>query len=289
MVGALQHRTPQPWSPLYGVSMRQFLAAMCYMALATVPSFAQGKQEIAVPSYAYPCFTSGCTWDVFKNGSSIVVINPNSGPNFTNSIEKDNYTLLVDTVKQNSTVTTVLGYVSTQRGSRDPSLVLGDIDMYYQAFTTKIDGIFLDEGNVTCDLTALYKSYDDRVKAHWGRTSGFTALNWGDPGPECYLTTTSINTYCTFEGNYSTYTSPLYTPNPDWVSNYNSSTFWHIVYTTPDDAGLVTAGVNLSKTRNAGNIYFTDAVYHTPADNPYNVSPSAIVWQTEVVAAHQGS
>ncbi|CAM6096913.1 unnamed protein product [Calypogeia fissa] len=288
MVGALQYTRPQPWSPLYGVSMRQFLAVMCYIALATVPSFAQGIQEIAVPSYAYPCFTSGCTWDVFKNGSSIVIINPNSGPNFTDSISQSDFTLLVDTVKQNSTVTTVLGYVSTKYGSRDPSLVLGDIDMYYQEFTTKIDGIFLDEGNDTCDATALYKSYDDQVKAHWG-TSGFTALNWGDPGAECYLTTTSINTYCTFEGNYSTYTSPSYPPNPDWVSNYNSSTFWHIVYTTPDDAGLVTAGVNLSKTRNAGNIYFTDAVYHTPTDNPYNVSPSTIVWQTEVAAAHQGS
>lgn len=181
--------------------MRGFLAVVFGIGLAPIPNFTDGVQDIAVPSYAYPCFTTGCTWEVFKAGATIVIINPNSGPIFPFESILTDYAMLVTTVKQSSTVQTVLGYVLTGYGNRDSSLVLSDIDTYYHNYSTNIDGIFLDEGSPSCDTTNLttYKLYDDRVKTNWG-SGGFTALNWGAPGSECYLMSTSINTFCTFEG-----------------------------------------------------------------------------------------
>ena len=185
--------------------MRRFLSFMSFVILlATVPSvikgdtcFTCGRQEIAVPSYVWPCSgTAGCAWDVFKTGASTVIINPNSGPD-TAAIS--DFVNLMTSVKNNSTVTTVLGYVRTTYGNRNTSQVLSDIDAYFQ-FYPMIDGIFLDEGSTSCDTTNVtnYKSYDARVKSK-GRL-GFTVLNWGTVGSECYLNNTKIDTYCTFEG-----------------------------------------------------------------------------------------
>jgi hypothetical protein len=91
----------------------------------------------------------------------------------------------------------VLGYVSTSYGSRSSTLVQADINEYYSCYN--MDGIFLDEGPTTCDNATLtmYKSYDSLVKSKGGL--GYTVLNWGTNGPECYLTSTSINSYVTFE------------------------------------------------------------------------------------------
>ena len=185
--------------------MRRFLSFMSFVILlATVPSvikgdtcFTCGRQEIAVPSYVYPCSgTAGCAWDVFKTGASTVIINPSSGPG---TAANSDYVNLVTSVKNNSTVTTVLGYVRTTYGNRNTSQVLSDIDAYFQ-FYPMIDGIFLDEGSTSCDTTNVtnYKSYDARVKSK-GRL-GFTVLNWGTVGSECYLINTKIDTYVTFEG-----------------------------------------------------------------------------------------
>ncbi|CAM6111428.1 unnamed protein product [Calypogeia fissa] len=308
MVGTLRSTMRQPRSPLVEASMSQafFVVLCCIMGLATVsptvplahaqlvapppggatpigtpigtPIVTDCAQKIAVPSYVYPCFTATCPWGIFKTGASIVIINPNSGPNFPDNQTKNDYIQLVDTVKTNSTVTTVLGYVSTSYGNRNSSAVLADIDAYNQSFSTKLDGIFLDEGNTSCSSLSTYRLYDLRVKLYWG----FTALNWGVIGSECFLNGTSINTYCSFENSYSAYNSTAYADSPSWVYDYPDTKFWHIVHTTPSDETSVQTGVSLSKTRHAGYIYFTDAV---GTSNPYNVAPSPIVWQTEVAGA----
>ena len=155
------------------------------------------EQDIYVPSYVYPCSgTPGCAWDVFKNGSTLVVINPNSGPGNSSNLD---YVNLVNTLKTGaSTVKIVLGYVSTSYGNRNSTVVLADINTYYSFYN--IDGIFLDEGATTCDNATLskYQSYDSLVKSKGGL--GYTVLNWGTNGPECFLTNTSINSYITYEG-----------------------------------------------------------------------------------------
>jgi hypothetical protein len=261
------------------------LITLTLCSLLSILSFgnsASGSGAIGVPSYVYPCFDTSdvCAWYVFKRGATIVIINPNSGPG---TFQDPEFVQLIATLKENSTVTTLLGYVSTSYGNKDPSSVLADIDAYYVNYTN-IDGIFLDEGSTDCGATDLasYKSYDDRVKTHWG-SSGFTALNWGTTGSECYLNGTNIDLYCTFEESYNNYVN-AYPANPSWISNYNASRFWHIVHSTPVNASSVQAAVSLSQTRHAGYYYFTDAIYipNTAFNNPYNVSPSQTVWNAEL-------
>ena len=170
------------------------------VAMILVSTFASSGwglvQDIYVPSYVYPCSgTAGCAWDVFKNGSTLVIINPNSGPGTSNNSD---YVDLVNTVKTgSSTVKTVLGYVSTSYGNRNSTLVKQDINTYYSFYN--LDGIFLDEGSTSCDSTNLtnYKAYDTLVKSKKG--TGYTVLNWGTQGPECYLKNTTINSYVTYE------------------------------------------------------------------------------------------
>jgi len=154
------------------------------------------QQEIYVPSYVYPCFgTTGCAWDVFKANATLVIINPNSGPGTSSD---PNYVTLLSSLKT-GTVKIAVGYVLTGYGKRSSATVLSDIDTYY-TFYPNLDGIFLDEGSTDCDTTTLnlYKSYDERVKEKGGK--GYTVLNWGTTGTECFLTNTQIDNYVTFEG-----------------------------------------------------------------------------------------
>lgn len=185
--------------------MRQLTRCHVLVAMVLVCNLARGglcthtQQEIYVPSYAWPCAgTAGCAWDVFKANATLVIINPNSGPGTSSDSE---FVTLVNTVKTGaSKVKIVLGYVFTNYGSRASSLVLADIDTYYSFYN--VDGIFLDEGSTACDSTtlSLYKSYDAHVKAKAGL--GYTVLNWGTTGSQCYLQNTHIDNYVTFEGTH---------------------------------------------------------------------------------------
>lgn len=269
-----------PVSGLYASTGRFLVSVLCCIGLVTLPNPTYGQDcctRIAVPSYVYPCDgTAGCAWDVFKSGASIVIINPNSGPGLASDTSYGAFVDLLNTVKQNSSVTTVLGYVLTGYGNRDPGLVRSDIETYDHIYP-QIDGIFLDEGSTSCDTTNLtnYKTYDDLVKA----SGSFTALNWGTVGTECYLTHTNIDTYVTFEGTYDSYVALTDADlHPAWMDAYNIEKWWHIVYATPNDQNLVRAAVSRAANGLAGYIYFTDDAL---AINPYNVSPSATVWAAE--------
>jgi len=258
------------------------MSLMVVVAVVVISNFASSglclEQDIYVPSYVYPCTpgSAGCAWDVFKTGATLVIANPNSGPETTCCPEFAN--LINNTVKSgNSTVKIVLGYVLTGYGSRNSTLVQADINEYYSCYN--MDGIFLDEGPTTCDNATLtkYKSYDSLVKSKGGL--GYTVLNWGTNGPECYLTSTSINSYVTFEDYFSNYTSigvPL-----SYMTSYSATKFWVILHTAPTNATAVQAAVALSKSRNVGHVYITDDVL----PNPYDTAPTMTVWQAEKTAA----
>lgn len=249
-----------------------FMILLCTFATFGVSSHTQ--QEIYVPSYVYPCSGTGCAWDVFKANATLVVINPNSGPGTSSD---PNYVTLVNNMKTGtSAVKIVVGYVSTSYGSRASSLVLAEIDKYYSFYN--VDGIFLDEGSTSCANTTLnlYKSYDSRVKGKAGL--GYTVLNWGTTGNQCYLTNTHIDNYVTFEDYFSNYTTAA---PPTWVYSYDSSRFWNILHTAPNNAASVTTAVATAKSRNVGQVYITNDVL----PNPYDTAPSSTVWTAEVTKA----
>jgi len=259
-------------------TMRHPSSCLLWLLLCTFATFAHSacnSQEIYVPSYAWPCpGTPGCAWDVFKANATLVIINPDSGP--SNS-SKPEFVTLVNSVKTGtSAVKIVVGYVLTGYGNRASTLVLADIDAYYSFYN--VDGIFLDEGNTSCDSTNLnlYKSYDERVKGKSGL--GYTVLNWGTNGNECFLTNTQIDNYVTFEDAFANYNAAA---PAAWVNSYNSSKFWNILHTAPDDAASVTAAVATAKSRNVGQVYITNDVL----PNPYDTAPSPTVWTAEVTKA----
>ncbi|XP_024377279.1 uncharacterized protein [Physcomitrium patens] len=259
--------------------MRPRATLASVMTLILVASFASTglgahtQQEIYVPSYVYPCSgTAGCAWDVFKTGATLVIINPASGPGTASNAD---YVNLVNTVKAgSSTVKIVLGYVSTNYGNRDSALVLADIDKYYSFYN--VDGIFLDEGSTDCTKTSVYKSYDTRVKSKAGL--GYTVLNWGVYGPECYLTSTHIDNYVNFENTFAQYTSAYASAVPSWVNKYDSSRFWNILHTAPNNATAVTQAVGTAKTRNVGQVYITNDVL----SNPFDTAPASALWTAQV-------
>lgn len=59
----------------------------------------------------------------------------------------------------------VLGYVYTGRGQRSLTEVLGDIDRYYKLY--RLNGIFVDEGDHTCDHVQYYTA----IRTHVDRKS----------------------------------------------------------------------------------------------------------------------
>lgn len=251
-----------------------FMLLLCTFATFGVSSHTQ--QEIYVPSYVYPCAgTPGCAWDVFKANATLVIINPNSGPGTS---ANSDYVTLVNNIKNGtSAVKIVVGYVSTNYTNRAPALVLSDIDKYYKFYN--VNGIFLDEGSTACDNKTLnlYKLYDTWVKAKPGL--GYTVLNWGTHGSQCFLTNTHIDNYVTYEDKFSNYNATGVPPA--WVNDYDSSRFWNILHTAPNNTASVTAAVATAKSRNVGQVFVTDDVL----PNPYDTAPSSTVWTAEVTKA----
>ncbi|KAG0559922.1 hypothetical protein KC19_10G139500 [Ceratodon purpureus] len=266
-------------------AMERYTSFMVVVAVTLISNFASSglclKQDIFAPSYVYPCSgTTGCAWDVFKTGATLAIINPSSGPGTT--CNSDYVTLVNTTVKSGtSTVKIVLGYVSTSYGARNSTLVQADINKYYSCY--KVDGIFLDEGATACDSATItkYQSYNSLVKSKGGL--GYTVLNWGTNGPECYLTGTTIDSYVTFEAYFSNYTSSG-APLP-YMFSYPSTKFWVILHTAPANAATVNSAVALSKNRNVGHIYITDDIM----PNPYDTAPQTTVWSAEKTAASSNS
>lgn len=87
-----------------------------------------------------------------------------------------------------------------------------------------------------------------------------------------------------FAGNYNTYMTAAANP-PAWTASYDPSAFWNIVHSAPNNKTSVQAAVSQAKARRAGYFYITDAIYNTPADNPYNVAPASTIWKAEVIGA----
>jgi hypothetical protein len=84
-------------------------------------------QQIGVPSYYYPCFTStaSCHWNRTSGNAAtrLVIINPNSGPGTT---VDPNYVTIVNNMKAAGLI--VLAYTYTGYGARAAATVHSDID-----------------------------------------------------------------------------------------------------------------------------------------------------------------
>ncbi len=218
--------------------------------------FPTDTQKIATPSYFYPGFLWTRLDDTLPK-ESIVIANPSSGPGST--IDQ-NYAAQVE--RSRAANLTVLGYVHTAYGQRPSAAVRSDIDKYYSWYG--VDGIFLDEASTDCSHA---RSYYKDLYGYVGDKGGKVVLNPGTQTNECYMTVADI--IVNFEDTYANYTGDSYS-QPDWVSTYPASRFWHLIHAAETTADMQNA-VRLSRERNAGFVYVTPDALPNPWDTlpPY--------------------
>ncbi|WIA17589.1 hypothetical protein OEZ85_014412 [Tetradesmus obliquus] len=230
-------------------------------------------QQIGVPSYYYPCFTSTatCHWSRTSGNDAtrVVIINPASGPG---TAVDSNYVTIVNNMKAAGLI--VLAYTYTGYGARAAATVQADIDKYYN-FYQNISGIFLDEGSTDCVTLPYYQQLVAYTKSK--AQNSLTALNWGTQGPECFLSA-AANTpdiIINFEDTYSAYSS--WSGPAAWTAAYPAHRFWHLVHSAPANAVAFGSALGLARARHAGWVYVTNDVMN----NPWDTLPAAALWSNE--------
>ncbi len=214
---------------------------------------------LAIPAYFYPDLGQpGSLWDeamAVPEGPRVLVFNPNSGP----GAAQDPAYLNMATTATNQGDITLLAYVSTSYGARDPNAVLADIASY--AAWYPVSGFFFDEapGVETCDAAyAQYAAFADAARL--GVPGAFIALNPGADTCDDYAEFADL--LLTFEGDaatYATHTTAM-TASPDHI--------WHLVYDAPEDSSghAMFAAVDEARANGAGWLYVTDDTLPNPWD-----------------------
>ena len=181
-----------------------------------------------------------------------MIVNPSSGPG--SSIDQ---TYAAQVKRSQAANLTVLGYVYTDYGQRSPAMVKSDIDKYYAWYS--VDGIFFDQASTQCShARSYYKGLYEYVNDKGGKV----VLNPGTQTNECYMAVADV--VVNFEDTYTNYTSDSYS-QPEWISEYPATRFWHLVHAAATTADMRDA-VRLSRERNAGFVYVTPDALPNPWD-----------------------
>eukprot|EP00026_Physarum_polycephalum_P012356 Phypoly_transcript_12654.p1 GENE.Phypoly_transcript_12654~~Phypoly_transcript_12654.p1 ORF type:complete len:281 (+),score=39.28 Phypoly_transcript_12654:130-972(+) len=222
-------------------------------------------QTIMLPSYFYP----GCQdWaETIKAAPTVgvAIINPNSGPG-----KRVDPNYVTQTKAAQAAGVKILGYVHTQYGKRDISLVQDEIEKFFEWY--KVDGIFLDEIPTNRQCVPIFESLHKQISSHNG---ALTVLNPGTHPNEAYFSVADI--ICNFEDGYHNYVSTYSTP--EWViqNHIPPEMIWHIVHSIPGPEQLQQV-LSLSRKRRAGNVFFTSE----KMPNPYGKLPSSEFWNAKV-------
>jgi len=210
--------------------------------------------EMAVPSYFY----EESLWSENAEGSGIMIMNPNNGPDLEKS---EHYVNQVRNAKANGVK--VYGYVYTSYGKRNPAAIKRDIDRYNIWYG--VDGIFFDETATWKSKAGHYRNLTDYAKSKGMKN----ILNPGvTPNEEYFKFADSI---VVFEDSYKDYLSARI---PSFVNKYPGKAV-HLVYGADEDE--MKNAMNLARQRGASYIYVTD----DDLDNPWDSLP--YYWQEEVM------
>lgn len=220
--------------------------------------------DILLPLYAYPSWYAPSTylWDDVAAAASQVpitaIVNPANGPGGAppNSDYEVGLTALRDAG------VTLIGYVYTSYGTRDPAAVKADVDLY--AASWGLGGIFLDEVSSAAADLAYYQPLYDYVRAKPGLDR--VVINPGTQVDEGYVSAPASDVAVIFE-NGSGWSG--YTPDP-YVASYPDERFAALGYAVADAAAMQHF-VDLAVQRNVGYVYVTDDTLPNPWDSlpPY--------------------
>jgi hypothetical protein len=216
---------------------------------------------ILIPLYSYPNWydPDNYVWGEVAAAANhlpvTAVINPEDGP--VSCPPNSDYQHGLDELR--TAGVTILGYVYTSYGTRDPALVQADVDLYDQCFD--IDGIFFDETSSTSADLAYYTMLYNYVKSKPNLDS--VVLNPGTQVEESYLGTPAGDTTVIFEGQSGDWTP--YIPDA-YLSAYTPDRFAMLAYDVPE-ADSMCASAALAHQRGLGYVYLTDDGLPNPWDS----------------------
>ena len=207
---------------------------------------------LAVPAYFHPADAPKQWNDLVSLARStrFVIVNVHNGPG-----EELDPPYLDVTKALRATGVRMLGYVDTDYGRREPTVVAQEASAYRARYG--LDGIFMDQ--VSSGLDQL-DHYAQCVVA--ARTAGahFVALNAGAEPHPGYVDLANITV--TFEGTWSAYKSLRVS---DWVHRYPAKRFCHLVHSMP--RGSFAHGLEMAARRNVGSVFLTDGRGANPWDH----------------------
>ena len=150
---------------------------------------------VLIPLYGYPLVSSGSgptrttspnpAWTTVAANAALVptiaVVNPSNGPVACATPPSATLSAFQQGIAQlHQAGVTVLGYVHTLYGQRDPALVSQDVQTYAECYG--VDGVFFDEVSNQAGLAAYYSAAAAVVRQNILPASGKSALVAINPG-----------------------------------------------------------------------------------------------------------
>ncbi|KZS87625.1 hypothetical protein SISNIDRAFT_419326 [Sistotremastrum niveocremeum HHB9708] len=177
-----------------------------------------------------------------------IIVNPDSGPGSGKKPDSDYQSCIPELRTSANTNVKILGYVSTQQGTRTSSKVTGDISKYAGwGSAYRPDGIFFDEG--ASNFVSVYSTWATDAYDSFS----FVALNSGvEPNAQYF---SIVDLICTAENFYADFSLSDITISPSAPAS-KQSVILHDGPTTPDST-LISELESLG----IGALYLTDVAY----------------------------
>ncbi len=242
-----------------GTTIRNLVLILSFffaLQIYTSAGLAETKTGVIVPLYSYV----GGTWDelieaknLYPSVPIVAIINPSNGPGYARDANYDG-----GIQKLRTAGITVLGYVSTNYGSRSTASIKSDIDQYKNWYS--IDGIFFDEMTNWVGMENHYSNLDDYAELK-GYT--FTVGNPGTDVPSSYIGTVDNIVI------YENFGLPSISFLGGWHSNYDKKNFAIL----PFGIGSIDETFVKNAKESIGLIYIT----HDSLPNPWDSLSSSFL------------
>ncbi len=271
------------------------LATLMTLSLSNIVK-AGTCQDIMIPLYVYPdIWKVDGVWDRAMNAPladdqvRYLIVNPDSGPGAgPDTTQYNDYINAIDKIRSlNNPNLLVCGYVHTEYGSRQLTLVEKEISQYNDWYN--VDCIFLDEASIhSADI-----SYYQGIVNYYNTLSDGSnvILNhgfWPDKGYMNIISESNAESiHVVTENSYDAYTTDLSLATvPQWVLDWPEVSNWrliHLIHSTSNTAKMQNA-LRLSESRNAGGVFIAFDVL----DNPWDWSSGEPYWELLAAETSEG-
>jgi hypothetical protein len=165
---------------------------------------------------------------------------------------------------------TVLGYSSTQYGTRSIGAIEADIRHYRSWY--KVTSVFLDEMSASAAKLGYYEKLDSAIRSV--DADGTIWMNPGTYPAQSYMALDAV--MMVFEGPYADYVNLQV---PSWADQYPATRFAQTIFAAP--SSVLPNVLSLAAQRHAGYVFVTDDT----GDNPYGALPSYYTTEASSVAS----